>query len=116
MRRRAARASDGGVLVGVMHAPDAGGRFARWRRSCRELVMRLLRERTSPSRLAWAVGVGVLIGTTPFYGLHLGITIVVATMLGLNRAVTYLAANVSLPFIAPFLAFGSIQIGTVLLT
>ena len=82
----------------------------------RAIAMRLLRERATPARLAWAVGFGVLIGTTPFYGLHLGITLVVATILGLNRAVTYLAANVSLPFMAPFLAFASIQIGTVLLT
>ncbi len=78
--------------------------------------MQLLRERATPARLGWAVGLGVLIGTTPFYGLHLGITIAVASLLGLNRAITYLAANVSLPFIAPFLAFASVQIGTILLT
>ncbi len=95
---------------------DAREWLRRPARVVRELIVRLVRERATPARLGWAVGLGVLIGTTPFYGLHLGITLVVATALRLNRAITYLAANVSLPMIAPFLAFASIQIGTVLLT
>jgi len=80
------------------------------------LAARLLTEQGTPARLALAVGIGVLIGTTPFFGLHLAITIVVGTLLRLNRLVMYLAANISVPVIAPFLIFGSIQLGTFALT
>lgn len=80
------------------------------------LAARLLTEQSTPLRLGFAVGIGVLIGTTPFFGLHLAITIVVGTLLHLNRVVMYLAANISVPVIAPFLIFGSIQLGTLALT
>jgi SAM-dependent methyltransferase len=78
----------------------------------RRLARKLATEHASPARLGVAVGVGVLIGVTPLFGLHLLLCITVATLLGLNRIVTYLAANISVPIIAPFLAFGSIQLGT----
>jgi SAM-dependent methyltransferase len=58
----------------------------------------------------------VVIGTSPFIGFHLVICLVAATLFGLNRAVTYLAANISLPAFAPALAFASIQVGNRLLT
>lgn len=72
-----------------------------------------LTERNSPVRLGAAVGVGIFIGVSPFIGLHLIICIVVATLLRLNRAVTYLAANISIPIFAPFLIFTSVQLGAI---
>ncbi len=84
-------------------------------RSIRGLVRRLVQEQSSPARLAWAVGVGVAIGVSPFYGFHLAICVVVATLFGLNRLATYLAANISNPFLAPILAFASIQLGSLVL-
>lgn len=80
----------------------------------RRLARRVATEHASPARLGLAVGIGVLIGMTPFYGFHLLICIVVATLLGLNRVITYLAANISMPILAPFLIFGSVQLGTYL--
>ena len=82
----------------------------------RELLRRIVTERSSPARLGLAVAVGVLIGTSPFIGFHLALCLLVATLLGLNRAVTYLAAHVSVPWLLPLLVFASIQIGTRLLT
>ncbi len=76
------------------------------------LVRRLVNEHSSPERLGWAVGIGVLIGVSPFFGLHLVLCILAATLLRLNRVITYLAANISVPIVAPFLAFGSVQVGT----
>ncbi len=66
-------------------------------------------------RTGLAVGLGVLIGSSPFYGFHLAICLTVATILGLNRAITYLAAHVSLPWLAPFLIFASVQAGSLVL-
>lgn len=76
------------------------------------LARRLANEHSSPARLGWAVGIGVLIGVSPFYGFHLALCIVAATVLRLNRVVTYLAANISVPIIAPFLVLGSVQLGS----
>jgi uncharacterized protein (DUF2062 family)/SAM-dependent methyltransferase len=76
------------------------------------LTQQLLAERSSPARLGWAVALGVMIGTTPLYGLHLVMAVVTATLLRLNRAVTYLAANIPVPIVQPVLAVGSIQLGT----
>ena len=80
------------------------------------LIRRIAGEGATPARLGWAVGVGILIGTSPFFGFHLAICLVVATILGLNRAVTYLAANISGPWLAPFIVFASVQSGHLLIT
>lgn len=81
------------------------------RGAIRRTLIRIATERTSAARLGCAVALGVVIGMSPFIGLHLAICLVAATLLGLNRAVTYLAANISLPAFAPGLAFASIQVG-----
>ena len=70
------------------------------------LLKQVATEQNSPAQLGAAVAMGIIIGTTPFYGFHLGICIVIATLLRLNRALTYLAANISLPWVIPFLLFG----------
>lgn len=72
----------------------------------------VLHEHVSPGRLAAGVFVGCLVGTSPFYGLHLPISIGLALALGLNQLVVYGAANVSIPPLAPFVGFAAVQIGT----
>lgn len=58
-----------------------------------------------------AVALGVFIGCLPLYGLHLAICWVVGFLLGLNRLKMYFAANVSNPFVAPWLVFAEVQVG-----
>ncbi|MEA2560386.1 MAG: hypothetical protein QOH06_1890 [Acidobacteriota bacterium] len=77
----------------------------------RELLYRLRTEGDTPGRQAGAVALGVLIGCSPFYGLHLALCVIFARLLRLNRALTYLAAHVSLPGLWPLLVFGEIQVG-----
>jgi uncharacterized protein (DUF2062 family)/2-polyprenyl-3-methyl-5-hydroxy-6-metoxy-1,4-benzoquinol methylase len=67
-------------------------------------------------REACAIGIGLLIGCLPFYGLHLAITWVCGWMLGLNRLKMYLAANISNPIVAPILVFAETQTGAWLRT
>jgi uncharacterized protein (DUF2062 family) len=83
------------------------GRRARLRR----FLYRLRTEHTSPRRDAVAVGVGVFIGCTPFYGLHLILSVLGADLLRLNRLKVYLAANISNPLVLPFLVFAEVQAG-----
>ncbi len=79
------------------------------------LVHRLATERTTPARTGVAVAVGVLIGTSPFFGLHFPLCLAAATVLGVNRAITYLASQVSFPPLFPFLTFASVQVGSLVL-
>ena len=77
----------------------------------RELLYKLRTEGGSPEHLAGAVALGVFIGCTPFYGLHLLLCIVFARLLRLNRALTYLAAHVSLPGVWPLLVLAELELG-----
>ena len=83
----------------------------RWVRKIRELAAQLLAEHIEPVRLAWAVAIGIFVGCTPFWGLHLGMCIVLGFALGLNKAAMYLAANVANPVTAPFIVALSIGVG-----
>ena len=47
----------------------------------------------------------------PLFGLHLQLCLAAGWLLGLNRLKLYLAANISNPFVAPFLLFGEVQAG-----
>jgi uncharacterized protein (DUF2062 family) len=77
-------------------------------------LYKLRTEGQSRGQQAAAIGLGVFIGCTPFYGLHFWICMAVGWLLGLNRLKLYLAANISNPLVAPFLIFGEVQTGSVL--
>lgn len=77
----------------------------------RKLLYHLRTEGDTPARQAGAVGLGVFIGCSPFYGFHLALCVVFARLLRLNRGLTYLAAHISLPGVWPLLVFGEIQVG-----
>lgn len=70
----------------------------------------------SPVRAALSVAIGLAIGVTPLYGFHLLIVLAICLPLRLDAAVSYIAANISLPFIAPFIVFAEIEMGARLLT
>lgn len=84
---------------------------ARLTKGLRELLYKLRTEGTSPKKQASAVAVGVLIGCSPFYGLHLALCLLFARLLRLNPGLTYLAAHVSLPGLWPFLVLAELETG-----
>jgi uncharacterized protein (DUF2062 family) len=84
------------------------------RHRLRDLLSQLRTEGDSPGRQAGAVGLGVFIGCSPFYGFHLLLCIVFARLFGLNRLLTYLAAHISLPGVWPLLVVAEIQAGRLL--
>ena len=77
----------------------------------RRVVWELRTEGSGPAREAWAIGLGVLIGCSPLYGLHLLLCWVTGWCLGLNRLKMYLAANISNPLLAPVLILTELQTG-----
>ncbi|MEO8522757.1 MAG: DUF2062 domain-containing protein, partial [Acidobacteriota bacterium] len=80
-------------------------------RKLRRLFYDLRTEGAGPGREAAALGVGILIGCTPFYGFHLLLVWSVGWLLRLNRLKMYLAANISNPLFSPLLMLAELQIG-----
>ncbi|MCE9634212.1 MAG: DUF2062 domain-containing protein [Planctomycetes bacterium] len=76
-------------------------------RSVREMA----RQGTRPSELALAVAAGAFVGASPLWGLHGALTIYVCLRLHLNAIAGFVGSNVSLPFLAPYLVFASVQCG-----
>ncbi len=71
----------------------------------------LLRANLTPKDVGWAVGVGMFIGVLPAYGLHLPMCVLAARQLKLNQVITYTAAQISNPVVAPFLVYAEIALG-----
>jgi uncharacterized protein (DUF2062 family)/protein-L-isoaspartate O-methyltransferase len=92
------------------HPPPDGGPRIRFR--LRRLVHGMRTEGSGPVQETAAIGVGVFIGCLPLYGLHLALCVAVGTLLRLNRLKLYLAANISNPFVAPWLIFAELQAGS----
>lgn len=80
-------------------------------RRLRRLFYDLRTEASSPARDAAALGVGILIGCSPFYGFHLLLVWSVGWLLRLNRLKMYLAANISNPLFSPVLVLSELQVG-----
>jgi uncharacterized protein (DUF2062 family)/SAM-dependent methyltransferase len=89
----------------------AGFDPSKLRHPLRNLLFQLRTEGGSPGRLGGAVGLGVLIGCSPFYGFHLALCILFARIFRLNLLLTYLAAHISLPGLWPLLVLAEIQVG-----
>ena len=88
-----------------------GERAASLRGVARATWARLRGGEITPWRAAASVAVGVFIGVTPLWGLHVFLVLLVCLPTRLDARVAYLASNVSLPFIAPFITLGEIQLG-----
>ena len=67
-------------------------------------------------RAALSVAVGLLVGVTPLWGAHIFLVLAICVPLGLDAPVSYLAANISMPPLAPFLVLAEVDIGSWLLT
>jgi len=62
-----------------------------------------------PGQLAWAVGLGLFFGIVPIIGFQMVAAAAAAHRLRLNKAITLLASNISIPPLAPFIyCFGMV--------
>lgn len=87
----------------------------RFRRDLAELLFRLRTEADTPVLQAVSLAIGAFIGCLPVYGLHLGLCVLVGSLLRLNRLSMYLAANLNNPLVAPLLVAAEIQTGACVL-
>jgi uncharacterized protein (DUF2062 family) len=70
----------------------------------------------TPQRAALSVAIGLAIGVLPLYGVHWLLVVGVCMPLRLDVPVAYLAANVSIPVLAPFLLLAEVQLGALALS
>lgn len=80
----------------------------------RALGLLILRQHTSPGRVALALFCGFVLGCTPLFGLHFLLCAGAAWLLRLNLPLMYAAANISIPPMVPLLGWVSVQLGTFL--
>lgn len=82
-----------------------------WRQRLRRAFYDLRLEGEGTGREAAALGLGVFIGCTPFYGFHLLLCWIAGWVFRLNRLKLYIASNISIPLVSPFLLFAELQTG-----
>ena len=69
-----------------------------------------------PARVAGAVGLGLFCGIAPFWGVQMLVAATLAHWLRLNKAITLLASNISIPPLVPFIIYGATVLGHWLFT
>jgi len=62
-------------------------------------------------RLSLAVGLGLFFGIAPIWGYQMILAGTVAHWLRLNKAITLLASNISIPPMMPFILYGALALG-----
>jgi uncharacterized protein (DUF2062 family) len=70
----------------------------------------------NPSELAGAVGLGIFCGIVPLWGIQMIVAAALAHRLRLNKAITLLASNISIPPMMPFILYGGLAVGHRLFT
>ena len=99
---------------GVAADPIDPRRFSFVREELRRVWCDIRGGDMSPARIAASVALGAFIGCLPIFGLHLPVTLLVCLRFRLDGALAYLAANISNPFMAPFLVAAEVQLGAFL--
>ena len=75
------------------------------------VTISLLKMPHSPRAKGLALGVGVFIGCTPFYGIQTFIAMGVALLFRMNAPLIIVGTQISIPPLAPFLMVASLSIG-----
>jgi glycosyltransferase involved in cell wall biosynthesis len=75
------------------------------------LEQHLIRSHETPAVKAWSMAVGVFFGITPFWGFQIWFVLFFAWLFKLNKGLSVLASNISIPPMIPFIVFGSYQAG-----
>jgi uncharacterized protein (DUF2062 family) len=92
-----------------------------WSRGERYPLRRVAREffaenSGDPLRLALAVGLGFFCGIAPIWGFQLITAATLAHLMRLNKAITLLASNISIPPMMPLVLWGGLALGHYLFT
>ena len=75
----------------------------------------ITRSQESNLRIALAVMLGIFMGIVPVWGYQMILAALIAHLLRLNKIITLVASNISIPPMIPFILFGSYATGALLL-
>ncbi len=67
----------------------------------------------SNSRITFAIMLGVFMGIVPIWGYQMIVAVFLAQLLKLNKVLTLVASNISIPIFMPFLLYGSYVTGCI---
>lgn len=90
--------------------------FAFLRSLTKENIRRFLREQVLASpdsnrKISLSIALGVLMGIVPVWGYQMLIAFALAHFFRLNKVITLVASNISIPPMIPFILFGSFAVG-----
>ena len=88
---------------------------SRWWSRTRALVRAALTEQSSPPKVGAALALGALIGSSPLLGLHSLLGVGLSSALKLNRVLTFVGTNVSVPPVIIGVVWGEIAVGSAIL-
>lgn len=80
-----------------------------------QFIRSISRSKESNLRISLAVMLGVFMGIVPIWGYQMITAALIAHLLGLNKVITLVASNISIPPMIPFILFGSYATGAWLL-
>lgn len=69
----------------------------------------------SPGQLGAAVGLGVVFGCSPFFGLQFVLALTIAVPLRLNKLAVAIGTQISTPPLTPFIVFAGANLGELML-
>jgi uncharacterized protein (DUF2062 family) len=81
----------------------------------RAQVELLARQHTTPGKVAVAVGMGVMLGCSPFLGVQVVLAVVLARLFRLNPIAAVLGVQISIPPLTPVVLFVTAQLGALVL-
>jgi len=79
----------------------------------RKVFVSELKSNTTPNKAAISFSLGIFWGILPIYGFQTAAAIISATILKLNRPLTFLGSNISIPPMIPFLIIAGVWLGSV---
>lgn len=86
------------------------------RESFNELIRKnLLAPEESNLKKAASIGLGIFLGIAPIWGWQMATALALAVLFRLNKVITLIASNISLPPLIPFILFGSYMTGGLIL-
>jgi uncharacterized protein (DUF2062 family) len=68
-----------------------------------------------PLKKSFSVALGTFVGISPFWGFQTVLVLFLASVLRLNKGIAFAFSNISIPPMIPFLVYGSIQFGSLIL-
>ncbi|MFH0918434.1 MAG: DUF2062 domain-containing protein, partial [Candidatus Omnitrophota bacterium] len=82
----------------------------------KKILVKLIRQHSSPHEVALGAGIGAFISVLPIYGLHTILVVVAAIIVRpANKIAILLGTNLSLPPTIPFITWAAYEIGRFIL-